>query len=68
MQIALSPELSARLRAAALERDWTHWVNCGFYDETEGPCTCGIPDLLGDLLMLLGPAVEAAVTQAQRAA
>lgn len=45
-------------------------MDCVTYDEDgQGKdCDCGVPDLLGDLLMLLGPAVDSAVAQAQRAA
>lgn len=63
--VTVSPDLAARLQAAAVERNWTHWINCRFYDETEGPCTCGIPGLLAQLAALL---LEAPVSRAREAA
>jgi hypothetical protein len=66
VQIAPSPALARQLRAAVADRRWIHHVECATYDEDgQGKdCDCGIPDLLGDLLMLIEPGVSRATRAA----
>lgn len=56
--MAVSSELTTRLRAATADRRWIHHVDCAVYspDGERADCTCDIPDLLTDLAALLTPA------------